>query len=779
MIALALGIGADTAVFTIANGAFSWNLGLAHVDRVVLIATTDASGHQEFGTSYPDFRDMQSQARSFAALMAYRFGSVNLSDSEAFPQQYRSATMSASGFAVSEQKPLLGRVFVAADERPGAPAVVVLTYGVWQSRYGRDPSIVGKTIHINDVPATVIGVMPPGSFPEQVDLWMPLVQTAQLEQRTNRSVTLIGRLAKGVSMAEAATELNIVAARLAKQYSNIDKGLTINVQPVVEITGAYGTRPLMAALWAAIGFVLLIACADVANMLLARGAARMREIAIRVSVGAGRARIVRQLLVESTLLAVAGGFLGWLVALGGLRWFQAGTGKLPKPVWLNLSLDTTAFIYLAIISIGSGILFGLAPALRLSRVDVHTVMKDGGQGAAGGRRVLAISNLLIAFEMALCIVLLAGAGLMIHSAINAYDAPVGVNTANVLTIRLNLSRAKYPSAQDQIAFHRRLQARLDSIPGVESAAIASNLPFGRWLPFSYELEGTTVDPDHVPRIGGIVVSPAYFQVMHVKPHRGRTFTAGDGTAGSSVVIVNESFARKFWPGEQAVGKRLRLVKNRIAQPWLAVVGVVPDILQNFQHPLEHDPLIYLPYSEEPQREVFIVSRTHVAPGTLAAAFRRTIQRIDGDLPVSDVRTLEDRLARNRLSAALLGGMFTVFAVIALLLAVVGLYAVIAHSVTRRTREIGIRMAVGGTRRDIVRLVYAQGMLPMLWGIAFGLPAAFGLTHALRMVLIGVSPGDPVVFLFAVLLLVTAGVIGCAIPARRAIRVDPNVALRYE
>ncbi len=368
---------------------------------------------------------------------------------------------------------------------------------------------------------------------------------------------------------------------------------------------------------------------------------------------------------------------------------------------------------------------------------------------------------------------------MIRSTVNLYNAPIGVNTANVLTMRLDLSDAKYPSASDQVAFHRTLKSRLDSLAGVESAGVVSNLPLGQWIPVSYELRAAAHEAGRSPRIGAIIASPGYFRVMRAKPRLGRTFTESDGIAGPPVAAVNESFAEKSWPGENALGKHLRLIKNQAVQPWLVVVGVLPDILQNFRRPLEHDPLIYLPYAEEPQREMFIVSRTHVPPGTLAGAFRRTVQNIDGNLPVYDVRSLENRLAQNRLSVSLLGGMFSVFAAIALVLASVGLYAVIAHSVSQRTQEIGVRMAVGGTRRDILKLVYAQGMRPLVLGMAFGLPAAFGVTHALRMALIGVSPGDPFTFFLVVLALVTAGALGCALPAHRATRVDPVVALRYE
>jgi len=783
ILALSFGIGANTAVFTIVRGALTWSLGLDHVDRVVLIEFTDAARRRSFGAafgvSWPEFRDIASQTKAFAGLAVYQLGSVNLADDRSYPERSWRATMSASGFLTSEQKPALGRVFSESDERPGAPAVVVLSNHIWEDRYGRDPGIIGRTIRVNDVPSTVIGVMPPRKrFPEDADLWTPLVPDAQLRQRGNRSVALFARLKDGVSLAAARNELATVADRLARQYPASNKNLILNAQPIVAITGAYSMRPIFAALWAAVGFVLLIACADVANMLLARGAARRREIAVRVALGAGRFRIVRQLLIESVLLSIAGGCAGWLVALAGLRWFEAEI-HTTVPVWLNLSLDRTAFIYLAVISIGCGILFGLAPAFRLTKVDVHAAMKDGGQGVAGSRRGLSLANALVALQMTLSMVLLAGAGLMIRSAVNLYGAPIGVDTANVLTMHVSLPESKYPQAGQEIAFHRALKQRLDALPGVESAAIVSRLPLGGFSMLPFEFEKGVADTDHAPVIGAIVAGPDYFRVMRVQPRRGRTFTASDGTVGPPVALVNESFVKKFSPGRDAIGKPIRIFRNKVPSEWMTVVGVVPDILQNFRAPLEHDPLIYLPYAFDPQREMYVISKSGIAPTAALDRFRAVVKQLDPNLAIYDAGTLEDSLARNRLQATLLGGMFTVFATIALALAAVGLYAVIARSIQQRTQEIGVRMALGGTRAAILKLVFAQGLGPMLIGLATGLPCALAVTRVLRTALIGVSPGDPLTFTFAVTALAIAGVLGCGVPARRALRIEPTVALRYE
>jgi len=781
VITLALGIGANTAMYTIVKGALTWDLGLGNDrDRIVIVSSTDQAHSNDWGASYPDFRDLRANVKSLAGLAAYELTPVNLSDNKALPERYYCVQMSANGFSVVQQKPLLGRDFIPADEQPGAAAVLILGYHVWRDRYGLDPAIIGKTVRVDEVPRVVIGVMPPGRrFPEETDLWTPLVTTPALEKRDAREFMLFGRLRDDVPIAQVRAELAALAARLAAQYPDTNKDITAEVRPIIEITGLYFIKPLFFALFAAVGFVLLIACADVANMLLGRASERSREISIRAAIGAGRPAILRQLLVESVILSFAGGFLGCLVAVGGLRWFDRGMGTEAKPIWLHLSLDRNALFYLGVITIGTGVLFGLAPALRLMKTDVSNALKDGGSGVTGGRFSMRLANLLVALQMMLCVVLLAGAGLMIRSAIKLYNAPIGVNTSGVLTMRINLPEAKYPNADNWIAFHDRLNRKLASLPGVESAGVASQLPLGSWTSFNVELEGKTDDPKQPTETGGIVVSDNYFDIMQVQPQRGRLLQQSDGTDGAPVVVVNESFAAKFWPLEDAVGKRLRLVDESAAGPWLTVIGVAPDILQNFRESLKHDPLLYLPLAEKPDRQMFLIARTRVPPATLTDPFRREVQSLDSNLAVYDVRTLDERIAQSRLTVSLFGAICTVFAFVATLLAAIGLYAVIMQAVNRRTREIGLRMALGASRREIVALVLRQGLRPLATGLGIGLILALATGGVLRSLLVGVNPSDPLTFAAVVLILVATGVLGCLIPARRAIRVDPMVALRYE
>lgn len=776
--ALALGIGADTAMYTIVTGAFSWNMGLDDPNRIVILTPLDAANAREFASSYPDFRDFRSQLKSLSGLGAYQFDPVNLSDHNALPERYYCVKMSANGFSVVGQKPMLGRDFLPDDERLGAPPVLILGYHVWRDRYNQDPAIIGKTIRIDEIPRVVVGVMPWGRrFPEETDLWTPLVPDAAQEKRDNRSLMLFGRLADGVQLASARAESATVAQRLAGQYPDTNKNLSADIRPIMEITGLYFMRPLFVALFVAVAFVLLIACADVANMLLARGAGRSREISIRFAIGAGRIPIIRQLLLESVVLAIAGGFLGWLVALAGLRLFDSGVSVIPKPVWLHLSLDASALLYLTAISVGTGILFGLFPALRLVKTDINSALKDGSVGVVGSRFGLRLSKLLVASQMALCVVLLAGAGLMIRSVVNLYSTPIGVNTSGVLTMRLNLPEAKYVEPEKQIAFHDALKKRFESLPGVEVASLASNLPLGGWIPFSMQTDGVAIGSAEPPNSGAIITGSDYFRVMQVQPRRGRLFTGADTASSIPVAIVNESFATKFWPGQDPLGKRLRLIEEHSPELWLTVIGTVPDILQNIRQPLERDPLVYLPYAQKPQRQVFLAARTGIPPAKLAQAFRREVQSLDENLPVYDVRDLDNRIAENRLTARLLGAICSIFAGIATVLAAIGLYAVVAHAVKQRSEEIGLRIALGATTSDVARLVFAQGLRPLGPGLLVGLLLALATTRALRVTLVGVSSADPITFLTVVVVLILAAVLGCVVPARRAMQIDPIAALR--
>jgi predicted permease len=779
--ALALGIGANTTVFSLANAVMFKTLPFAHSERILYIAGSDLkTGRDTGGVSYPDYRDFRAQVKSFDGLGAFARCEGNLSDSLSLPENYRCFELTSNAFSVIGQKPVMGRDFLPEDERPGATPVAILTYGLWEARYGKDPAVVGRTIRVNTVPTAVIGVMARGiQFPTESQLWLPLVASAG-QKREDRHLTVFGRMADSADFGSARAELDTIARRLASQYPETNKDTGTLVQRFNEMAVNNRVRTVFLVLLGAVGFVLLIACANVANLLLARAIGRSREISIRTALGASRWQVVRQLLVESVLLSLAGGAMGWLLANWGIHAFDAAVIPTGKPQWIDFSMDYRVFGYLAAISIGTGILFGLAPALRVSKLDVSTALREGGRGAGAARRGRFLSGLLVVAEMALAVVLLAGAGLMIRSFLYAYSTPTGVNTANLLTMRVDLPAVRYAIPSQQIAFEQLLVKQLVRLPGVDTAVAASHLPGEGAMQFAYELEGAPpADSRHRPDTPALIVGADYFRAMQVQPRRGRAFTESDGAAGVPVAIVNQSFASRHWPAEQPLGKRLRLVKANLPQAWLTVVGVVPDILQNNSNWVQRDPILYLPYRQEPQRHLVILARTLVPAASLGDTFRRTVQAVDQDLPVRDVITLEDQLALMHWPVRVFGSMFAIFALMALALASVGLYAVIAHAVSQRTHEIGVRVALGASAGGILRLVLAQGMRQMAIGLAAGLAAALGITRVLSALLVGVSPTDPVTFVTVALVLIASALLGCAIPARRAMLVDPVVALRDE
>ncbi len=758
VITLALGIGANTSVFTVVNAAFSFDFGPVKPERLVMIQPGDALHDVKLAALLFDFRELRSQVKSIGSIAAFSVSPMNVSGGATPPDSDYGAVLSPGAFEVIGRQPSVGRAFTEADS--GTPTVVI-SDRLWQNRYGRDPQMIGSSLRVDEVSRTVIGIMPPGMlFPANVDVWIPLDPAPG-----KNAPMFFGRLADGVKIAGARAELDGIARRMLKPAGG---GAIVEVQPLLELYGVYDSRPLFLAQMAAVGFVPLIACANVANLLLSRAAARGREISIRMAIGAGRARIIRQLLMESVVLSIAGGLLGWLAAVAGLRWMDRLTLAQGRPPWVSLSMNAHIFVFLAAISIGTGILFGLAPALRLAKIDVHSAVKDGGASATGGARGRRLSSVLVIFEMALCVVLLAGAGLLIRSSLNVYSASTGVNSSNVLTAHLNLPEAKYRRGEDQIAFHQELKARLEPLPGVESVAIASALPtWGYGMStVSCEIEGQYIQN---PIVRGLAIGADYFRVMQAPPVHGRVFMDAEKDA----IVVNGIFAAKYFPGEDPLGKHVK-----IRETWRTITGVVPDIQQNISP--DRVPLIYLPYAADPRREMFVAARTRVPPATLAEAFRRQAQSIDSNLPLYDIRTLENRISTTRLNVGALGLIFTpIFAGIALAMASVGLYAVSAHSVSQRTREIGVRMAMGGSAHSIFALVLAQAIWQIGLGLALGLPAAIGVTRVLRGALVGVSAFDPATFVGVIVTLLIAGSLGCAIPARRAVRVDPVVALRCE
>jgi putative ABC transport system permease protein len=777
---LALGIGVNAMVFTVTKAALFAGFPLVdRNDRILYMTSWEGCC-----VSYPDFEDWRAQAKSFEGMALVHGASKILSDKSGFAESYESTEVSAGTFQLLGQRPMLGRDFTLSDETPGAPPVAILSYGFWERRYGKDPAIVGQMVRINGVPTAVIGIMTQGfSFPQKQDLWVPLMPAPDVRRRAARDTWFVfGRMAEGVTINSARAEMNAIGRRLESAYPLTNQGFLPIVRNFREFFIGPNEIVLYRSMWGAVGFVLLIACANLANLMLARAIGKSREISVRIALGAGRWRIVRQLLIESMMLSGLGGILGWWIAKWGVRAYELADRGPGRSSWrvLDYTMDYHVLGYFIVISIGTGLLFGLAPASRLSKLDVYAALKDGGRGATGGGHGTHLSALLVVGEMALAVVLLAGAGILIRSFLNIYTADPGVKTANILTIALNLPAAKYPSAQARISFYDRVKTQLEAIPGVESIAIANAIPTDRSLKLPYELSGSLpVDEQRRPKLSALVISPAYFRTLGAAILSGRAFNDFDGVSGVPAVIVNQRFAAKFWPGEDALGKRLRLFEGKTQEAWLTVVGVAPNIAQNDSTRQEFEPLVYLPYRQKPAGRIEIIARTRVAPGSLATAFRREMRALDSDLPMFGPFTLAERLEGNYWSSGFYGVQFLIFAAIALLLASVGLYAVMAHSVSRRTQEIGIRMAIGATAGDILELVFKQGMLPLGIGLAIGLAASFAVNRVLKAALVQISPADPSTLIVASIVLVLSAALGCSIPARRAMRVNPVAALRHE
>jgi putative ABC transport system permease protein len=712
---LALGIGVNAAVFTVTNAVLFKGFPLVDGnDRLLYVSN---GGNGGCCISYPDFEDIRAQSKSFHGMgIVHGVGKV-LGDGSGFPEHIDVTEISADTFRLVGQRPILGRDIAPSDQVPGSAPVAILSYGFWQRRYAKDPNIIGRTVRMNGAPTTIVGLMAQGfSFPQKADMWVPLVETAKVRNRDNTDTWFaFGRLARGVTFQSARVEVESIIQRLETEYPLTDRRWHLGVQNFHEFFIGPNATVLYGSMWGAVGFVLLIACANLANLMLARAIGRSHEISVRIALGAGRWRIIRQLLIESVMLSCVGGFLGWWIAEWGVRAYQLAMAQKASWLIIDYAMDYRVLGYLIAISIGTGLLFGLAPALRLSKLDVNAMLKDGGRGSTsgggGGGRGKHLSGLLVSGEMALAVVLLAGAGVMIRSFLKVHTADVGVKTANLLVAHIALPSAKYPGAEAQISFYERLKTGLEAIPGVESMAIADRLPTDGSRHLPYELAGTPqVDQGLRPKISALVIGPGYFKTSGAAVFSGREFSDADGAAGVPVAIVNQRFASKFWPGEDALRKRLRFFNGSAPGPWLTVVGVASNIIQNDAARQEFDPLIYLPYRQQPSGDMSVIARTRIPPENLGAAFRREVQAVDPDLPIYGPFAADywDRFSDSRFY----GILFLIFAAIALLLASIGLYTVIAHSVSRRTQEIGIRMAIGATARDIRKLVLRQGMLPL-------------------------------------------------------------------
>jgi putative ABC transport system permease protein len=781
VITLAAGIAANTTIFSVADALVLRPFRFQHQERLVMVYERGAAwGGYDHGTiASGNFTDWREQNQSFERLVAIVGRYFDLTGAHQ-PERFGGYGVSADFFDALGVRPALGRVFLPGEDEQGRDQVVVLKHSLWERRFGSDPNIVGRKLTLNEKTYTVIGVMPPDfNFPMIGEMWAPLGFDDKMKQdRVNHHVGALGLLKPGVSVAQANADLDAISRRAQELFPETNAGRSANVVGMNE-EFAREAQPYMPPLVGAVAFVLLIACANVANMLFSRAFGRRKEIAVRLALGASRWRLVRQLLTESLLLALAGGVIGLLLSVWAVDLLR---GAMPEdfakfiPGFDHIGVNRVVLLFTLMISILTGVLFGLMPAWQASKPNFNESLKEGAKGASSADSRRPLRGALVVAEVALSLVLLIGAGLMIRSFVAMLRDDVGFNPQSVLSFQLTLPEERYSEAQ-RLGFYDQLIERLEALPGV-AAAGAINI-----LPMSNNGEGRIFEivgrpPFEKGKEHGAdyrVVTPGYFDAMGMSLRRGRGFTSGDNQHAPGVVIINETFARRFFPSQEAIGQRITTGE---ADKPLEIVGVAGDIkaqsLDNVPFPA-----LYVPYAQNPRAFMGVVLRTASEPTALTGAARDEVMKLDPALPVSNIKTVERMMHEITSPKRIMTAMMGVFAAIALLLAGVGLYAVMAYAVSQRTHEIGVRMALGARARDILALITRQGLKLTLAGLALGIAGAFALTRVMEPLLYGVTPTDPLTFTLISLSLAGAALLACWIPARRATRVDPMIALRCE
>jgi predicted permease len=795
VLTLALGIGANTAIFSIVNAVLLRALPYQKPEMLVLLwQRFTRLGLDWVVVSAAEFSDYRDETTRFEGIAAFGYESFNLTG-ENEPERIQGAVVSASLFTVLGVKPILGRWFTSEENSPGQDDVVVIGHGLWQRRFGSAPGVIGRRIMLNGRSFTIVGVMPKdfefplplfnivgGEFVGQAELWAPVTFSPnQLKVRGSRSLGVIARLKSGVSLGQAQAELDMLTNRFAKQYPEAypeNIGFGVNLYSLGEQTLGSIRSPLW-VLMAAVTFVLLIACVNVASLLLARSSARQKEVAIRAALGAERLRLARQFLTESLLLALVGSVLGFILAFWSLDLILVLSADT-VPRIKEVKLDTWVFGFTLGASTVAGILCGLAPALQVSKPDVTEALKEGGRNSAGGEGRGRLRNVLVVSEIALALLLLIGAGLLVQSFWRLENVSPGFNPHGVLTMGLSPPSSKYSSGRSVAAFYQQLLQAVEGLPGVKSAGLVNILPLsGSNTDDFFFIEGrASRDPADIPDEELRVVAGNYFQAMEIPLLHGRYFTKADSEEAPPVIIVNQAFARRYWPAEDAVGKRITKGDPQKNPLWITIVGIVGDVKHKGLD-LEAKPEFYFHQPQYKKHSMILTVRGFADPRNLAAVVRQEVHKMDREQSVANVKTLEevvsDSVAPRRLSCVLLG----IFAGIALVLASVGIYGVLSYLVTQRRHEMGIRMALGAERRDVLNLVVGQGLRLAILGVGIGLAAAFFLTRFLESMLFGVRSTDPLTFVLVPLTLISVALLACYIPARRATKVDPVVALRCE
>jgi putative ABC transport system permease protein len=782
VIVLALGIGANTAIFSVVNAALLRPLPYADPDKLVRLSE-DSPNVPQMSISYPNFLDWREQNKVFSGIAAMQFRSLNLTGVDQ-PERLAGRGVSAEFFDVLGVRPAMGRSFSTTEDGPGATPVCIISDGLWQRRFGSDAAIINKQISLSGASYTVIGVLPASyAFGTPTDVFVPIgLRADEMKERgSHPGIYAIARLKPGVTVETARAELIAMAQRISEQYGM--KGNSATLTPLREVFVG-DIRTTLLILLGAVGFVLAIACANVANLLLARAATRHKEMAIRTALGAGRMRIIRQLLTESMLLALVGGCGGLLLAVWGTQFLRtAGADSLPSTAVIKL--DTNVLLFTLGVSLLTGILFGLAPAFGAAKTDLHDTLKEGGRSSTAGGRRHWLRSTLVVTEVALSLVLLVGAGLLIRSFLRILDTDPGFKSQNLLTMQLALN-AKKDEGGKVLTFFNDLNRRIAGLPGVEASAFSNGMPLAATADTSFAIVGRPkLKPDQRPQTMLYITGPQYLQTMGIRLIKGRFFTMQDTQTSPRVAVIDETFARQQFPNEEPLGHYL--AGDGKDNPDAEIVGVVGHVKHFGLDAVERvQPQLYLPFNQAPNDmlpflapRMNLIVRTSADPLNLTAAVRREVQALDSNQPVYNINTMEktidESLATQRLSMTLLA----VLASLALILAAVGIYGVMSYTVSQRTHEIGIRLAIGAQPRDVFRLVLRHGMTLTLIGVVIGLMGAFGLTRLMTQMLFGVRPTDPATFAGIAVLLTVVALVACYLPGRRATRVDPMVALRYE
>lgn len=778
---LALGIGVNSTIFSVVDGVILRPYPYPDPDQIIVVHSTNQKEDvRRAGLSYADYKDYRDSSSTIASMAAFTQRSLTIADSNGEPERYLGSTISWNLFHLLGTAPVEGRNFAPEDDRPGAEPVVLLSYDVWERRYQKDPGVVGRAININGRPHNVIGVMPPRFlFPENQRLWVPISSYQETAPRNQRGLQVFARMKPGVTQQQAEADLKALAARLASTYPVENENWSIVTRSLSEWMLPADVKLVILTMMGAVTLVLLIACSNVANLLLARASARQREISIRAALGAGRWRIVRQLLTEAVAIGLLSAPIGIGIAWIGIKLLDSSMPPDEVPYFITWSLNARSLAYTIGISMLTGIVFGLAPAFQAVRSNLQSSLKEGGRGSAGGSRAW-LRNSLVVVEVALSLVLLVGASLFVRSFLNLQNASVGFDTAPLMTMRFYLPGAAYEVEDAKARRVDDVVRRMESLPGVQSAFASNLVPMGGGGGGGRVIvEGRAVERGKEPDITFIGVTPHLRRTMDVPLLKGRDFTDAEGTTRSGVSIINEQMAKRTWPDTDPLGRRFRLA-DETKEEWFTVIGVMADFRHDQGDSNEpQEPSAYVPYPYQQSLNTGVTIRVAGDPKLITPAAREQIRLADPMLPVFDVNTMEQLRQLSYWQYRLFGSMFSIFGFVALGLASIGVYGVLSYSVSQRVQEIGVRLALGAERYHVLKLIVGQGLTLAAMGVAGGLVGAWGVTRFIRTLLFNVTPTDPLSFAGVALFLTLVAIIASYIPARRAMAVDPIVALRND